>query len=214
MDNIDKFLRKYLKINKLDSDTSQRDERDCPSEEVIVCYRDNLLRTDERETIEWHFVKCDSCLQQVLLLYGIRYDIKGSSTIAAPAESRVEHRTYIRVYRRVNTLLPVAFKYHPSHNGVISGKANILNLSEGGLLVGEISVCHEDSGEDILDPVMEGEELYDLRFELLGGFGAIHARGDCVRSLKAHRDVRVGIRFKDIKESDIRKVRSYVQEKS
>ncbi len=203
-----------MKINKLDSDTSQREEGDCPSEEVIACYRDNLLKADERESIEEHFVKCDSCLQQTLLLHGIRYDIKGGSTIAAPAEGRDEHRTNIRVYRRVHTLLPVEFKYHPGHNGAISGKANILNLSEGGLLVGDVRVCHENSGEGILNPVMEGEELYDLRFELLGGFGIIDARGDCVRGQKAHNDVRAGIRFKDIKQDDTQRIKSYIQEKS
>ncbi len=202
-----------MKINKLDSDTSQRDEGDCPSEEVIACYRDNLLSADEREMIEGHFVKCDSCLQQTLLLHGIRYDIKGSSAIAALAEGRVEHRTNIRVYRRVHTLLPVEFKYHPGLNGAISGKANILNLSEGGLLVGDVRVCHENSGEDILDPVMEGEELYELKFELLGGSGAIDATGDCVRGLKAHKEVRAGIKFKDVKQDDMQRIRSYIQEK-
>jgi hypothetical protein len=214
MDNIDKFLKKCMKINMVDSGSAQREEGDCPSEEVIACYRDNLLNADERETIEEHFVKCDSCLQQTLLLHGIRYDIKGNSYIAVPVEDWTEHRTNIRVYRRIGTLLPVEFKYHPGHNGAISGKANILNLSEGGLLIGEIRVCHENSGEGIPDPVIEGEELYDLRFKLLGGFGAIDARGECVRGDKTHSDVRAGISFKDIKQDDMQRIRSYIQEKA
>ncbi len=135
---------------------------------------------------------------------------KENSAIKIPAEVKAGHGINNRACPRVSTLIPTEFKYHPGHNGVISGKANILNLSEGGLLMGEVTASHEKSGEGITDPVIEGEELYDLRFELADNLGAVEAKGECVRENKTQNDISAGISFRDIKQDHVARIRGFI----
>ncbi len=51
---------------------------------------------------------------------------------------------------RINTFTKVDFKYQPGHDGVISGRASILNLSEGEILADILAI--ETKIEDIAGP--------------------------------------------------------------
>ncbi len=213
MDKIDEFLKTYLDKTRKNEGSLQ--EKECPSEEKIACYLDNLLNADERAEVEEHLVKCENCLQHTILLHGLKSETKENSSVETPAEVKAGHGTNNRAYPRVSTLIPTEFKYHPGHNGVISGKANILNLSEGGLLMGEVTASHEKSGEGITDPVIEGEELYDLRFELTDNLGAVETKGECVRENKTQKnEISAGISFRDIKQDSTQRIRSYIQNNS
>lgn len=209
MDNVDKFLKAYLDKTRKGRSSLQEKEHSCPSEEKMACYLDNLLNADEREEVEGHLVKCDNCLRQTILLHGIKSETNKNNPIGRPSVLKAGHGPNNRAYLRVSTLLSVEFKYYPGYDGVISGKANILNLSEGGLLMSEIKACHGKSGEDIPDPVIVGAELYDLRFELADGLGTVDAKGECVRVNKTHNDINAGVSFRDIKQDNMQKIRDY-----
>ncbi len=186
MDNVDKFLKTYLDKSRKDRSPLQKKEHSCPSEETIACYLDNILNADEREEVEGHLVRCENCLRQTIILHGIKSETNENSPIEKPSVVKAGDGTNNRAHPRVSTLLPVEFKCHPGNNGVISGKANILNLSEGGLLMGEIKAFCEKRGENIPDPVIEGEELYDLRFALADDLGTVDAKGECVKVNRTH----------------------------
>ena len=211
MDYVDKFLKICLDKSRKSRSSLQQKEYSCPSEEMIACYLDNLLNADEREEVEGHLVKCENCLRQTILLHGIKSETNENGPIGKLPVVRAGDGTNNRVHPRVSTLLPVEFKFHPGHNGVISGKANILNLSEGGLLMGEIKASCEKRGEDIPDPVIEGEALYDLRFALADDLGTVDAKGECVRVNKTHNDINVGVSFRNIKQDNMQKIRDYTQ---
>ena len=211
MDKIDKFLRKYLDKAREQEVSLQENDLICPLEETIACYLDNLLDANERAEVEEHLLKCENCLRQTILLHGIKSETNENSPIGKPPVVRAGDDANNRAHPRVSTLLPVEFKFHPGHNGVISGKANILNLSEGGLLMGEIKASCEKRGEDIPDPVIEGEALYDLRFALADDLGTVDAKGECVRVNKTHNDINVGVSFRDIKQDNMQKIRDYTQ---
>lgn len=87
MDRIDKFLKSLLNKSKEDMGFSQEKEHTCPSEEIIACYLDNLLNESEREKVEEHFTKCDDCLQQTILLHGLKKEIIGTGYMAVPTEA-------------------------------------------------------------------------------------------------------------------------------
>lgn len=69
-----------------------------------------------------------------------------------------------RRHPRADVLIPAAFKYHPGRNGVITGRANIINLSEGSVLAGDVVAINTTNGQTIERPALEGQKLYDLEF--------------------------------------------------
>jgi hypothetical protein len=210
MDKIDKFIKKYLDKAKEQEVSLQENDLICPSEETIACYRDNLLDANERSEVEEHLLKCENCLQHTILLNGLKRDDAGESG----SVKEIGNGTNSRAYPRVSTLLPVEFKFHPGHNGVISAKSNILNLSEGGMMMGEVKACHGKSGIEIPDPSIAGEELYDLRFQLNGSSRnsneVVECSGECVREDKSAKNKSAGIRFKEIKDDHAEQIRDYI----
>lgn len=114
-----------------------------------------------------------------------------------------------RRHPRVDTLIPAAFKYHPGHNGVISGKAKIHNLSEGGVLAGDIVAINTENGKMIEQPALEGQELYDLEFLLPEDPQPIRTKGECVREIAGSGEFRFGVRFTEIGKGDQEKIRDY-----
>lgn len=115
-----------------------------------------------------------------------------------------------RRHPRINTFFPADFKYNPGHNGVISCKANILNLSEGGALADQILAIDAKKGEITVPSEIAGQELYGLRFELNGGSGFIETIGKCVREFKKGEKLSAGIRFKGMKKDYKKMIRDYV----
>jgi S1-C subfamily serine protease len=87
MDRIDEFLKSLLNKSKEDMGFSQKKEHTCPSEEIIACYLDNLLKDTEREGFEEHLAKCDDCLQQTIMLHGLKKEIKENGYMAVPTEA-------------------------------------------------------------------------------------------------------------------------------
>ncbi|MDR4508674.1 MAG: PilZ domain-containing protein [Candidatus Brocadiaceae bacterium] len=114
-----------------------------------------------------------------------------------------------RQFPRVTTLFPTMFKYHAGHDGVILGKANILNLSEGGALVGDIETIDSKNRQAVEPLSMEGQGLYDLEFPLRDGKQIIRAKGERVWEIKGINQFRLGIRFTEISRKDREKLRDY-----
>ena len=86
MDIIDKFLKSLLYKTKEERDLLREKEHICPSEETVVCYIDNLLKDDEKESFEEHLAECDNCLQQTIMLHGFKKEVEESGYMEAPAE--------------------------------------------------------------------------------------------------------------------------------
>ena len=95
MDKIDKFLKSILNKAKSDMDLSHEKKSPCPSEENIACYLDNLLNDTEREKTEEHLTGCDDCLQQTIMLHGLKKEIKENGYMAVPAEATKQAKEII-----------------------------------------------------------------------------------------------------------------------
>jgi|TARA_B100002003_G_scaffold214256_1_gene212402 hypothetical protein len=104
MDKIDKFLNTCLAKTRENEGYLQ--EKECPSEEKIACYLDNLLNADERAEVEEHLVKCENCLQLTISLYGLKSETKENSAIKTPAEVKAGHGINNRACPLVSTLPP------------------------------------------------------------------------------------------------------------
>jgi anti-anti-sigma factor len=115
-----------------------------------------------------------------------------------------------RRYPRVETCFQAGFKYQPGHNGVISGYATILNLSEEGFLADKITAVNTKNGETINHPIICGHELSDIKFMLNEYSKPIETKGKCLREIKADGRHCVSIRFKDMKQDYREMVRNYV----
>ncbi|MGR3219172.1 MAG: PilZ domain-containing protein [Candidatus Anammoxibacter sp.] len=115
-----------------------------------------------------------------------------------------------RLHTRITTGFQAEFKYHPCHNGVITGRTRVINLSEGGLMACDISAVHEKNGETVKNPELEGQELYGMNFRLNGDSDVIEARGECIREYRENDKLCAGIRFKDINNDHKEKIRDYV----
>ena len=59
--------------------------------------------------------------------------------------------------------------------------------------------------------MIEGEELYKLRFALADYLGTVDAKGECVRVNKIHNYIKAGISFRNIKQGIKQKIRDYTQ---
>ncbi|MDR4508395.1 MAG: PilZ domain-containing protein [Candidatus Brocadiaceae bacterium] len=114
-----------------------------------------------------------------------------------------------RRFPRVATLIPTTFTYYPGYNGVITGMANIFNLSEGGIMVGNIMVIHTQSGKIVEQPELVGLELYDLEFTLQENLQTIKTKGKCLWEAKENNQFRLGVRFTEIGRNDQVKIRAY-----
>jgi len=115
-----------------------------------------------------------------------------------------------RDHPRADTFFKADFKYHPGHNGVISGSATILDLSEGGMFAERVTDMDAET-EDIFTPEkMTGHELYDMKFRLNEDPNLIETRGECVREFMDDEKLCAGIRFKGMKEEQKQIIREYV----
>jgi len=117
-----------------------------------------------------------------------------------------------RRHYRVNTTLKAYFKYQPRHNEVISGRANILDLSEGGAFADEIRTVNEETGTMVDQPEIGKQTLYHLRFILNGDTKFIETNGEFVRELRNNGKLSAGIYFKDMKEIYKDRIRDFVEQ--
>lgn len=124
-------------------------------------------------------------------------------------ESSAEDCIKKRTHSRVETSIKMDFKYHPGHNGVISGKAHILNLSEGGILADQITTLDPKTGK-IIEADFSGNELYDMQFTLSDSPNLINSKGKCVREVKKDKHLCAGIRFTDVNDDNKDMIRNYV----
>ena len=121
------------------------------------------------------------------------------------------HDIMKRTYPRVDTFFKADFKYHPGHNGVISGRATILDLSEGGMFAKQV-LAVDAKTEDIFVPEkMTGQKLHGLNFQLNKDTKAIETEGECVREFRDEEKLSAGIRFKGMREDHKDVIREYVQ---
>ncbi|TVL99459.1 MAG: hypothetical protein CV087_17990 [Candidatus Brocadia sp. WS118] len=114
-----------------------------------------------------------------------------------------------RHHTRVTTSFPAEFKFLGNH-GITSGKANILNLSEGGVLAGRIVVIKANTDEMLHCGGMIEKEVHDLKFKLNGDSTSITTQGKCVREFMDGESLSAGICFKDISRHQRESIRSFV----
>ena len=114
-----------------------------------------------------------------------------------------------RHHIRVNTSFPSEFKFQRNH-GLTTGRAHILNLSEGGVLAGQIVAMNTNTEEIVHCQGMIEREIYDLKFKLNGDSTSITTQGKCVREFMIGESLYAGIRFNDINHHQRKIVQSFV----
>ena len=114
-----------------------------------------------------------------------------------------------RHHIRVNTSFPSEFKFQRNH-GLTTGRAHILNLGEGGVLVSQIVTINKNTEEMIPCQGMIEREIYDLKFKLNGDSTTITTQGKCVREFMIGESRYAGIRFNDISHHQGKIIRSFV----
>jgi len=124
-----------------------------------------------------------------------------------PGDGLLKKRQHIRV----NTSFPSEFKFHRDH-GTTLGRANILNLGEGGVLAGHIVAIDTNTEETVHCQGMIEEDIYDLKFKLNGDSTSITTQGKCVREFMIGESLYTGIRFNDINPQQKKIVRSFVND--
>lgn len=123
-----------------------------------------------------------------------------------PGDDVLKKRHHIRV----NTSFPSEFKFQRDHETTL-GRANILNLGEGGVLAGHIIAMNADTEEIIRCEGMVEQEVCDLKFKLNGDSTSITVHGKCVREFMDGESLCAGIRFNDISHHQKKIVRSFVE---
>ncbi len=116
-----------------------------------------------------------------------------------------------RRHPRFNISFQTEFKYSIARNAEIAHKANVLNLSEGGIFAGLITAFNTRTGKMVDAPEIAGRELYDIKFDLNGSSRLIVTNGKCVWETRKYGKLYAGICFKDVKQNYIEMIRDYVR---
>jgi anti-anti-sigma factor len=114
---------------------------------------------------------------------------------------------------RINTAFKTEFKYLLGHNREITGKADVLNLSEGGIFASQIKAFSTKTRKIVNEPDIAGRDLYDLKFELNGTSRLIETRGKCVWKSERYEKLCAGIRFKYMKQNCRKMIKDFVAQK-
>ena len=117
-----------------------------------------------------------------------------------------------RRHYRMNTFFITEFRYHINHNGVVVCKANVLNLSKGGIFVDLIKANSKKTGERVNKPEIVGKELNDLGFKLNGSSELVETKGICVWWKTGNGQPCAGIRFKEISNESKNRIHEYINE--
>lgn len=111
---------------------------------------------------------------------------------------------------RIKTFLITEFRYHINHNNVVVCKANVLNLSKGGIFVDIIVAIGKKTGEMVNRPEIVGKELNDLRFNLNGSSEFVKTKGICVWGKAGNGNPYAGVRFKEMSNESKNRIHKYV----
>lgn len=161
----------------------------------------NLLKLSRKEDIITIY-KCQEPHEAVLLFEKEMLEEKSASTSKDDVNKRG--------FQRVNTSLQTEFKSNTSHNGEITYRAVIENLSEGGILVNILAFAKKI--EDSVNAFeMVGKKLRDINFSLNGSSRLIETNGECVWEYSVNEEQYAGIRFKNIKQNHNEMIRDYIQ---
>ena len=117
-----------------------------------------------------------------------------------------------RVFQRVDTSLQTEFKSHTSHNGELTYKAVIENLSEGGVLINQIKTFNKKENVGVNALQMVGKELSQIKFSLNGGSRLIETDGEWVWEAIVKEKQYAGVRFKNMKENHNKMIGDYLYE--
>lgn len=150
-------------------------------------------------------------------LFEIMYNEKEQAKAASLFEKEIIEKNIIpgtdvlkkRQHIRINISFPMEFEFHRNHR-IILGKANILNLSEGGVLAAHVVAL--DTNTEKIDNCrgMAEQDIYNLKFKLNGDLTSITTQGKCVREFMNGESLSAGIRFKDINHRQREIIRSFV----
>jgi anti-anti-sigma factor len=114
---------------------------------------------------------------------------------------------------RINTSFKTEFKSHAAHGGEIMYKADVLNLSEGGIFVSQIKAFSTKTRKIVNEPNLVGRDLYDMKFELNDSSRLVETRGKCVWESERYEKPCAGIRFKYMKQDCKKMIRDYVAQR-
>ncbi len=109
---------------------------------------------------------------------------------------------------RIATFYPTKFKLCPKPNGAIAYKANVLNFSEGGMLVDNIVPLSTNGEKSFSVSEFLGQEIKDLKLKL-NGSSEIRIKGVCVWGEKINKNLSAGLRFKGLSKEDKAEICDY-----
>ncbi len=117
---------------------------------------------------------------------------------------------------RIVTFYPTKFKLCPKINGAITYKANVQNLSDGGILVNNILPLSTNGEKLVSSSEFLGQEINDLKLKLnwSSKIISIRIKGVCVWGKKINKNLSAGIRFKGLSKEDKAKICDYSYEMS
>lgn len=150
-------------------------------------------------------------------LFRIIYDEKDLAKAASLFEKDILEKKVFsedgmlkkRHHIRINTSFPSEFTFQRNCE-TASGRAHILNLSEGGVLAGHLVVMKGNIQEMVNDREMVEREISGLKFKLNGASTTITTRGKCVRAFMVKESLYAGIRFEDLIQHQREMIRSFV----
>ncbi|MCP4266924.1 MAG: hypothetical protein GY777_15365 [Candidatus Brocadiaceae bacterium] len=116
-----------------------------------------------------------------------------------------------RCFKRIDTSIKTEFKSHTPHNGEITYKAVIENISQGGGLVNLVSAFNKKLEECKNTLELVGKKLNKIKFSLNGGSRLIETKGECVWENIVNEDKYAGVRFKNMKQSHNEMIMDYAQ---
>ncbi len=134
-------------------------------------------------------------------------------------EKEIREKKYVvdndvkkRRYPRINTSFQAKLKCPAVDNSEIIYKAVIQNLSEGGVLTGQITAFNGENGKQLRNHQMPGKELSEITFSLNGDSHLIKTNGECVWKNSEQPYQCAGIRLKYLSKVYKDRVREYICE--
>jgi len=127
-----------------------------------------------------------------------------------PGKVKTKNSSKMRRYSRIDTCFQAEFSYNPTHKDIISCRANILNLSEGGILADNIMAFSAETKKLVYSPEIDGCGLDEIKFKINEASNFIKSKGKCVGVFKTNEKLSAGIRFKGIRPDYKKKIRDYV----
>ncbi|GAB60827.1 MAG: STAS domain-containing protein [Candidatus Jettenia sp.] len=116
-----------------------------------------------------------------------------------------------RCYPRIHTFFQASFQSHAGNSSTISCRANIINLSEGGVFAEILTAIDAKSGEIVRCADIEGQGLRNFEFSLNDSSETVKAQGQCVREIMNGHKAYAGIQFQDMEQEGKDKVQAYIR---